>query len=474
MPTVPPADTARPSRARRAARHPATDAAATDTRALFRRVLRNAGLVLTGKAAAGVLNLAATALAVRALGAEAFGALLLVHGLARTAGSVAKFQSWQSVLRFGAPALREGRREDLRALLRFTAGLDAASGVAGAAGCALAAVLLAPVFGWSDEARAAAPFYASAVAFMTLATPIGVLRLFDRFKAAAARDAVGALVRLLCVLAAAAAGGGVGAFLAAWYAGVAAEGAAGAHAAWRELRRRDLLGGPRPPRAAAVHPGLWDFAWSTNLNTVLSLGHGQLGTLLVGALLGPASAALYGVARQVGEAALKPTRFLVPAIYPEMAHLAAAGDRAGARALLVRSLRASSAGAAAGMAALVLLGAPLLRLVGGEAVATADGVYAAALLTGAGALAGLAGVGLEPLLISVGAHRAALRARAAGLASYVPGALALTALAGLPGAGAASLLAALATLACQAAAVLRWVRRPPADAARPRQDVAPM
>ena len=106
-------------------------AAAGDARALFRRVLRNAGVLLTGKAAAGLLNLAATAIAVRALGAEAFGTLLLAHALARTAGSIAKFQSWQAVLRYGAPALREGRREEFRALLRFTAGLDAASSVAG-------------------------------------------------------------------------------------------------------------------------------------------------------------------------------------------------------------------------------------------------------------------------------------------------------------------------------------------------------
>lgn len=440
-------------------------AATGDTRALFRRVLRNAGVLLSGKAAAGVLNLAATAVAVRALGAEAFGVLLLVHGLARTAGSVAKFQSWQAVLRFGAPALREGRRDEFRALLRFTAGLDAASSVVGAAGCALAAVLLAPMFGWSDEVRAAAVLYATCVAFMVTATPVGVLRLFDRFEALAARDAAGALARLLGALGAAAAGGGLPAFLAVWYAAVVVAGLSAVQAAWREVRRRGLLGGPRPPRATRAHPGLWGFAWSTNLNTVLSLGSGQLGTLLVGALLGPAAAALHGVARQVGEAALKPSRFLTPALYPEMARLAAAGDRAGTRALLVRSLRASSAAAAVGLLGLAVLGAPLLHLVGGAAVASAEGVYAAALLMGAGALAGLAGLGLEPLLISVGAHRAALRARAVGLALYVPGALAFIALAGLPGAGAASLLSALAMLACQAVPVLRWARRAPADAA---------
>jgi O-antigen/teichoic acid export membrane protein len=169
----------------------------TRPRGIFRRVLRNAGLILGGKAATALLNLAATGIAVRSLGLEAMGGLVLVHAFARTGSSFVKFQSWQAVLRYGTGCLEPERRAEFHALLRFTAGLDLAASAAGCLVCAGAAWALGPaVFGWSPEVAPLAALYATSVFFMVTATPIGLLRLFDRFDLLARRDAFGAGVRL--------------------------------------------------------------------------------------------------------------------------------------------------------------------------------------------------------------------------------------------------------------------------------------
>jgi O-antigen/teichoic acid export membrane protein len=426
---------------------------------IFRRMLRNAGTMLGGKLVMGLVNLAATGIALRALGIEQLGLLVLIHAFAQTAAAFVKFQSWQAVLRYGTSSLEHGRRAEFRALLRFTAGLDAASAVAGTLVCSAAAWWLGGVFDIPREFTGAAALYATSTAFMVMATPTGLLRLFNRFDVLATRDTMGALVRLAGAGAVTLLGGGLTGFLAVWYVATAVGGLTLAFAAWRETKRRGLLAQPgeaRPPRASSVHPGLWSFVWTTNLTTTFSLASGNLGTLCAGAMLGPAEAALFSVARQLGEAALRPGRFLSPAIYPELARLAAMRDQAGIRALLRRVLLVSSGGAAALLVALALLGHPLLRLLGGAAAVPA---YPVMLLLGIAAAIGFAGFALEPLLMSVDRQGAALRARVAASLLYVPAALTGMHLAGLWGAGLAAIATALLMLAVQALSAVQALKQ---------------
>ncbi|GAA0604629.1 oligosaccharide flippase family protein [Craurococcus roseus] len=435
--------------------------AATGPGGIFRRILRNAGVILGGKAATALINLGSTAIAIRALGIEGMGVLVLVHAFAQAASTLVKFQSWQAVVRYGVESLEPGRRAEFHALLRFTAGLDAAGALAACAICAGAAFLLGPAFGVPAGVAPLAALYATATVFMVMATPNGLLRLFDRFDLIARSDALGAAARLAGVALAALLGGGLPAFLGAWYASAAIGGLALVVAALAELRKRGLLpreeSAPRRRRvrAAEAHPGIWGFVWSTNLMTTLSLGSGHVATLCVGSLLGPGQAALFVLARQVGEAALKPSRFLTPALYPELARLAAAGDQAGLRAVLRRGFAYSAAGAVAVLAALALLGGPLLRLVGGEAAAPAWGVM---LLLACAASINFAGFALEPLLVSVRRHGKALRIRGVATLAHVPAALVGLRFFGLEGAGIAAVFSASLQFAWQAWAARRWLR----------------
>jgi O-antigen/teichoic acid export membrane protein len=411
---------------------------------IFRRVLGNAGKLLGGRTVNAVLSLAYTALAARALGVKSLGVLLLIHTFAQFLGDVVKFQSWQTVLQYGARPLAERRLDDLHRVLRFTLWLDIASAGVGVAAGLVGAALLGPRLGWSADQAPLAGAYAVSVAFMTAAAPLGVLRLLDRFDALAFQAVVISVIRV--------AGCAIGwklharlvFFLAVWAAGTVAGFMLVAAAAWLELRRRDLLQGFRWRGPAQIRePGAWRFAWATNFNATLGTAFTHLVTLLVGLLLGPADAALWRIGRQVADAIAKPVRLLIPALYPELVRLRAEGRQAAMWRLTGRiALVASGLG-------LVLLsvsafgGATLLRLVMGAGFAAAAGVMTWQV---AAAVIDLVALPLEPMVISLGRAGATVWVRVSVAAGYVAVLPLLVGRFGLHAAGAA-LVASSAAIA---------------------------
>src|ERR1700759_1257769 len=97
-----------------------------DTGPVLRRGLGNTGMLLGGRVSKANLGLGYTALGARGLGVEVFGVLVLIHAFAQFLGDVVKFESWQTVLQYGAKPLVEGRVADFQRVLRFTLVLDLA------------------------------------------------------------------------------------------------------------------------------------------------------------------------------------------------------------------------------------------------------------------------------------------------------------------------------------------------------------
>jgi O-antigen/teichoic acid export membrane protein len=71
---------------------------------VLKRVLANAGTLLGGRTVNAVVGLAYIALTARGLGKELMGVMVLINAFAQFLGEVAKFQSWQTLLQYGASA----------------------------------------------------------------------------------------------------------------------------------------------------------------------------------------------------------------------------------------------------------------------------------------------------------------------------------------------------------------------------------
>ena len=413
-----------------------------DIRPVLRRVLGNTGMLLGGRVTNAVLGLAYTALGARALGVEGFGVLVLIHAFAQFLGDVVKFESWQTVLQYGAKPLADGRRTDFQRVLRFTLILDLVSTVIALLVGVGVAFLFADSLGWSDKEALDAALYVLSAAFMVSAAPIGLMRLFDRFDVMAYQTALVSLVRLIGSGLAYVFSPTIGAFLLAWGAGTFAGFVYLSWQSWAELRRRDLLAGfPWKGAYTEGMPGAWKFAWNTNLASALDVAFTHVVTLMVGALLGPAQAALWRVGRQVADAMAKPARLLLPALYPEFARLRHEKDQG-----LMWRLGLQVALWAGGVSTLLLIvslfaGEPLLTLLMGKAFAPAADVMTWQV---AAAVVGIFALPLEPLLVLLGFAGTVVRVRIVGAVIYLAILPFLVERYGINGAGAGLLIATAA------------------------------
>jgi O-antigen/teichoic acid export membrane protein len=423
----------------------------------LRRLLANASLLVGGRSLNGIFNLAAMTLIVRAVGLELFGVLVQIHAFTSTISDLAKFQSWQAVLRYGTPALEHGRVADFRRLVKLTVLLDLGSAVAGVMIAVAAVPYLAPRIGLSPEWVPAVQLYSVSIFFMVTATPTGLLRLFDRFDLLSVSNAIGSFIRVVGAIWIFAAGGGLELLLGIWFASTLASGLWLIGHALRALSAKDFLRGPKLGLKGLTsgHEGIVGFVWTTQANTTLSAGTRHLATLIVGLLLTPAAAGLYDVSRQVTTLLTRFAKLMKPAIYPEFARLSVYNDLPAIRQLMLRSMLLMTAAGVVIMVPLILFGRALLGFAFGPELEAAYGLMV--LLALAAALR-LLSFPLEPALISTGRAGAALYVRAASVSVFVIGLFTLIPRMGLIGAGVAMLASGLVAFFGQSLAVALWFR----------------
>ena len=147
----------------------------------FRALLKNSSYLGVSKGVAALCGIATLAFAGRGLGVILFGTLILITSYAKAVSGIAKFQSWQLIVRYGGHGIAHGDPEHFRVATGFAFALDVVSGLVGL----IAGAALLPFVGqWAGikpEYLYLAMLYCTLVPIMTSATPDGVLRVLDRF-----------------------------------------------------------------------------------------------------------------------------------------------------------------------------------------------------------------------------------------------------------------------------------------------------
>ncbi|MBU09662.1 MAG: hypothetical protein CME13_17045 [Gemmatimonadetes bacterium] len=139
-------------------------------------------------------------------------------------------------------------------------------------------------------------------------------------------------------------------------------------AIWVAIGRGVLFGaGVSPRNVLRSHPGLLRFFVSTNWRTTVRNASKEVDSLIVGGILGSASAGLYKIVKQVASVLSRAADPLYQAVYPELAKLWSAGDRAGFRRLLGRSTLMGLGAGIGFLALFALVGRwVLVTLLGGD------------------------------------------------------------------------------------------------------------
>ncbi|MDP3295538.1 MAG: lipopolysaccharide biosynthesis protein [Nevskia sp.] len=420
------------------------------------RVYRNAGKLLGGKAVAGLIGLVYLSLGARTLGPTEFGLLVSINFYALLVGNFCVLQGWHTVVRYGSGDLIAEHPDDFIALWRYVARIEI---ISGGVAIAIALALCEPVahyLGWPDSVLPLALLYSLAIISNTQTTAAGVLNLFGRFDLLSLQQVSGPVARLIGAGLAWSLDAGLSGFLLAWLAGSIVEGLVQWALGLRELHRRGLLSyraaAPVSLKVRERHPGILRFLLTNNLDLGLNDAAGRITPLAVGALLNPAAVGLYHVALRIGMVLQQPMLVIGRTVYPELAVIAARGEFARLRRLVLRTGFSAMAGGVAVLALFVAISPWLLRSIGGEGF---DAAYPLLLLIGLARTLHLLGFPFGAALVALGRPNTTLKINLVASLGLLPVLALLLQHYQLAGAGLHALAYAVATVGALVFALLR-------------------
>jgi len=231
----------------------------------FRSLLKNSSYLAGSRGVAAVCSLVTLALAGRGLGVVLFGTLILITSFTKAASGIAKFQSWQLIVRYGGQGLAAGNPEQFKSSTGFAAALDILSGVVGMIAAVALLPFLARWVGIDQQYLWLAMLYCTLLPTMGAASPNGVLRTLDRFDLISWASTVNPISRAILIVIAFLAGAPLPVYVGIWFVTDLGGDLFQWFLAWRELRRQGLHAGIRPTLKPTDLPGAWRFAIQVNL-----------------------------------------------------------------------------------------------------------------------------------------------------------------------------------------------------------------
>ena len=379
----------------------------------FRSLLKNSSYLGVSKIVAALCGVATLAFAGRGLGVIMFGTLILITSYVKAVSGIAKFQSWQLIVRYGGHGVAHGDAEHFKVATGFAFALDVVSGIGG---LIIGAALLPFIASWvgiEPQYLWLGMLYCTVLPVMSAATPDGVLRVLDRFDLISWSGTLMPILRAVLAAAAFATGASFAVYVTIWFVTDLIGNLYPWYLAWRELRRNRLLEGIRPTLRPAVLAGAWRFAIEVNLTTSVQAIWGPIGRLVVGGLLGPAGAALFRVASTLADSAAKPADLLGKAFYPEIIRMDLTSNKPWK--LMLRGTALISAVAVLAILLMLIGGKPLMALIFGKAFL---GAYAPLVILMAIPFIGIFSFPLTPMLYALGRSDAPLKAKLLGSAIF--------------------------------------------------------
>lgn len=423
----------------------------------FVSVLQNFGWMAASRGLAAVFSLIYLAIITRSLGVEGFGKFALITGAAQMLANVLAFETWQIIVQYGVNHLENNDRTRLARLFRCAVILDIISAVVGIVFAAVFLHFFADALGLKETLARATLIFNVIMLISLRSTPIGILRLRDRFSLAAVADSSTPTLRLIFAIIVAIVHPTLQAFLIAWAIAELLTAAAHWYAVHRlgdiQLMLRD---GRNEREIFADNPGIVRYALTSNFTQSLFMTAKQIPLFLVGGLTGTAAAGAFRLAAQLSRSLTTVSQMIAKAAFPELVRAARNQGVGSLGDMILRSMRVAVTVSTLIFVLVVLFGQAVLEMVGGEEFGRA---YPSLLWLAGAACIDLAIVAFEPSLMA--AHRAhyAFLVRLAAIVAMIGAALLLE-----PSMGAAGVAAAvLINSACQAillgAIIMRLVQQ---------------
>jgi len=385
-----------------------------ETQRALRRMLGNFGWLLGGKGFGAVSSLIYLGILSRSLGVKDFGHFALIFGLSQAFVMLAGFQTWQAIVKFGAPHLARGNNEAFARLSIFGGVVDLAASVAGSLLVTASILTFGEALKLNPAYDKMALVFICAMLLTRVSAPYGIIRALNRFELSVWVGAITPTGRLIAAISIWMTGPSVGRFLLAWAIIELITSLAMWYTAWRLGGEWFRLRYIRELRKTLVeNPALSEFLWVTYWNTSLQAVVQQGPLLAVGYLFGTSAAGIYRIADQLAKGLGKFALMISDAVYPEVnrqRHLAGAAEFR----MVARRVTLAVVPTAAALSGLtVLFGSDLLIVISGPGFEAGGPILVPLVIA---ASLELAGVVYEPVLHSVSKAHYLLLARLGAIA----------------------------------------------------------
>ncbi len=420
---------------------------------MLKRALKNFGVVLRGRGIGAVFSVAATGLMANALSATEFGLVILLHTYIMVIRGVLNFRTFETIVRFGIPLGEAGDDSGLRSLLRSTMMIDMSAAVLAAMLGIAAAPLAGHFLQWDSDMVAWATWYSLIMLATANGTPDGILRIYNRFDALGTQSIVGPALRFGMISIAWGLEAPMPVFIIAWGSAFAAGHIYMTLRGLKELKAHmdtSLWSGFRWQEIRDRPRAFWKFIGVVYWQTSIDLLPKHVSTLLAGALLGPAPAGLFRLAREFSAVLAQPAVLLREVLFPDLTRSFHARDEGFHTVPWKTAFIAGTAGLLFVLLSL-FIGRPVLGFVGEDYVAAAP-LLSLMLLA---ATFELAGASLRAAVYAMGKAASILRIHVIGITTYTVMFFVLTPATGLIGPGLAAITSSLLVLTLTAALIKR-------------------
>ena len=412
---------------------------------MLKRVLKNFGVVIRGRGIAAAFSVLATGLMANALPATEFGLVILLHTYIMVIQGVLNFRTFETIVRFGIPLGDAGDDKGLRSLLRSTMMIDIAAALLATILGITAAPLAGHFLQWDSDMVGWAPMYSLIILATANGTPSGILRIYNRFDALSVQFTIAPALRFLMVSIAWAMDAPMPVFIIAWgsafavghiYMIVRGLKELKTHmksSLWSGFHWREICNRPRE---------FWKFTGIVYWQTFIDLLPKHVSMLLAGALLGPAAAGLFRLAREFSTVLTHPAMLLREVLFPDLTRSFHAQD-GGFQSVPWKTALIAGASGLAFVILSLFIGRPVLGFIGEEYVVAAP-LLSLMLLA---ATFELAGASLRAAVYAMGQASSILRIHLIGIVTYMALFFVLTPMTGLIGPGLAGIVSSLLVFA---------------------------
>lgn len=380
----------------------------TAERDILLRMARNALHLVAGNGASVGFGIITLGIMAHYLGPAALGILATIEAYATLCDQILRLETWQGIVKFGASALEQKEDRRFATLVKLSTTIDLACVAITGTVALLAIPVAASLMHWNQQTIDMAQVYTIAIYFAVSSTPMGVLRLFNRFAQFAWLDPAIASVRLAASLGIVVAGGSIWDFLFLSIGLQVIQRLSLTFMALRILNQNGFRQFWRAPLRGALSqfPGFWSFTLAANASVLLRKSTQQLDILVVGSVAGAAAAGIYQIVRKLTVALNTAGGMLQQVAFPDLARLWALRDVDQFYRVVRKVEGVTFAFGIAAMATLGIAGERIIAVMAGPAFAEA---YVPLLTQSLASMLFLAGSTLRPALMCMDCHLQMLR-----------------------------------------------------------------